>query len=64
MSLTNSRKGLDASGGMACLSEERADLPILAALGPLVGDRMNLLERKLDAGKPHVQFDERGVEIE
>src|SRR5690349_7146498 len=47
---------------MACLSEERADLPPSAAVGSLVGDRMNPLERKLDAGKPHVQFDERDLE--
>jgi len=53
-----------ASGGVACLSEERADLPRSVAVGSLVGDRMNPLERKLDAGKPHVQFDERGVETE
>ena len=31
---------------------------------PLVGDGMNPLERKPDAGKPHVRFDERGVETE
>jgi len=34
------------------------------ARGSLVSDCLNPLERKLDAGNPHVQFDERGVEIE
>jgi hypothetical protein len=29
-----------------------------------VGDSMNYLVRKPDAGKPHVRFDERGVETE
>ena len=31
---------------------------------PSVGDSMNHLVRKPDAGKPHVRFDERGVETE
>ena len=29
-----------------------------------MGDSMNYLVRKPDAGKPHVRFDERGVETE
>jgi hypothetical protein len=29
-----------------------------------VSERVNPLERKPDTGKPHVRFDERGVETE
>jgi hypothetical protein len=58
VSLTNSRKCREASGGIACQSEERSDND----LRPLVCERMKSLVRKPDAGKPPVRFDERGVE--
>ena len=44
--------------------QPQAALRIRAKNESLVCESMNTLERKPDAGKPHVRFDERGVETE
>ena len=58
-SLATSKKRSDTTGDLRCLSEPGHALRVF-----WVGERINHLVRKPNAGKLHVRFDERDLETE